>query len=257
MKVNNAWVIGKRGLEDLVENLKENMKKYFSLDKKNPDVVAAIGGEGTVFRAVKEYPNSAVLPFRKASFGALSQLNESDALMALEKIKRGEYIIEKVMRLEVEYKDINAWGINDVCVLRDDENANRFRIFSDGKDVYGDELMGDGILGATPYGSTGYNRTAGGPVLKKNENKFVITPICSAYFNQRLVIENKNVLKRVEESKTFPDNKEVVIKFSRDIRNKIVPDGRQEERKYIDIKAGDEVVIRKSKEKSKLLRILQ
>lgn len=257
MKISSVWVIGKKGLEDSVENFKHVAKRYFNLKDKRPDIVATIGGEGTVFRAVKEYPNSVVLPFRKLSFGALSQLDESDALMALEKIKKGEYVVENIMRLEIKYKGLKAWGINDVCVLRDDENANRFRVFSDNEDVYGNELMGDGVIGATPYGSTGYNWTAGGPILNRNESRFVITPVCSAYFNQRLVIENRNVMKKAEESKIFPDNKEVVIKFSRDIRNKIVPDGRQEERVYVDIKAGDKVIIRKSKENSKLLRILQ
>ena len=245
------WAIGKPG----VESLRETIKKYFDLNEKNPEVIAVLGGDGSIFRAAKEYPNSAILPFRKLSFAALSQLNESDVLTALEKIKEGNYYIEDVMRLEVEHKDFKAWGINDIAIYRDDEIANRFRVFSDGKDVYGEELMGDGILTATPYGSTGYNWTAGGPVLKGNEKKFIITPICSAYFNKRLTIENRNVMERVEESKVFSDDKEIVVKFFRDIRNKIVPDGRKEERIYIDTKSGDELSIKVSKKYSKFLKI--
>jgi NAD+ kinase len=246
------WAIGKPG----VENLRETIRGYFDLDKKNPDVIAVLGGDGSIFRAAKEYPNAAILPFRKLSFAALSQLDEPDVETALKKVRKGEYHIEKVMRLEVKYKDFKAWGINDIAVYRDDENANRFRVFSDGKDVYEDELMGDGIIAATPYGSTGYSRNAGGPVLKRTERKFIITPICSAYFNRRFVIKDRNVMERVKESKIFSDDKEVVVKFFRDIRNKIVPDGRQEERLYANIKVGDEVTIRKAKEKSKFVKIL-
>jgi len=226
---------------------KHKMKFKICKAKAKFDILIVIGGDGTIFKATKDYPNSALLLIKRLSF---------PISIALEKIKRGEYKIEKVMRLEVKYKNFKAWGINDISVLRDDECANRFRVFIDGKNVFGDELMGDGVIVATPYGSTGYNWTAGGTVLKEDENKFVVTPICSAYFNKRFILKDKSVMKRAEGSKIIPDNKEVVIKFFRGIRNKIVPDGRKEERIYANIKAGDKVLIRKSKESSKFVKIL-
>jgi len=247
------WAIGKPGVKDV----RETIRKYFNLDEENPDAVAAFGGDGTVFRAAKEYSNAAILPIRKSSFVPVSQLNESDVVMALEKIKRGDSFIEKVMRLEAEYKNFKTWGINEIIVCQVDEQSNKFRVFSDGKDIYGYELSGDGIIAATPYGSTGHNQSARGPVLEGNEKEFVITTMDSKYFNRRLVIKKRTVMKVVEESKLIPDDKEVVIKFFRDIKNKIVPDGRKEERVYFDIKVGDEVKIRRAKENTKFLKILK
>ena len=223
------------------------MKFKICKTKSKFDILIVVGGDGTIFKAVKEYPNAALLPIKRLSFPISA---------ALEKIKRGKYKIKKVMRLEVKYKNFKAWGINDISVLRDDECANRFRVFIDGKNAFGGELMGDGVIVATPYGSTGYNWTAGGSVLKENENKFVVTPICSAYFNKRFALKNKSVMKRAEGSKIIPDNKGVVIKFFRGIRNKIVPDGRKEERIYANIKAGDKILIRRAKESSKFVKIL-
>jgi NAD+ kinase len=248
------WVLGKTGVN--VENLKEMVDKHFILDEKNPDVVIALGGEGTVFRAVKEYPNSSIFPLRKSSFGALSQSDESNALKALNRIKKGKYIIERIMRLEVKHKGFKIWGINDISVCRDDESANRFRIFLNGKDIYHDMLIGDGVLCATPYGSTGYNWTAGGSILRAGEKNFVLTPICSAYFNRRILIKNRNAMKKVVGSKIIPNNKEIAINFFRDIKNKIVPDGRIEERRYVSFKSGEKIIIRVSEETSKFLRIL-
>ncbi len=248
--IRSMWAIGKPG----VENIKETIRKYFNLDEKKPDVIVTLGGDGTIFRAAKEYSNASILPITKLSFGALSQLEESDVLMALKKIDRGEYNIEEVMRLEAEYKDFKTWGINDIVIYRNDENTNKFRVFSNGKDIFEDELSGDGIIVATPYGSTGYSQAAGGPILEGNEKMFVVTPICSKYFNKRLVIKNRNVMKVVEGSKLLPDDKEIVIKFFRDIKNKIVPDGRKEDRAYIDIKVGDEVIIRRAKENTKFVK---
>lgn len=129
MAIKSMWIIGKIGVEKNVENLKENISRYFILDKRNPDVVIALGGEGTLFKAVKEYPNSSILPVRKSSFGAFAQIEERDILKALKKIKEGKFSIENIMRLEVSHKRFKAWGINDISVLRDDESANRFRVF--------------------------------------------------------------------------------------------------------------------------------
>ena len=219
--------------------------------KADCDIVMVVGGDGTVFRAIRRYPNTAILPIKRLSHN----LDEFAIERALEKIEKGKYAIEKVMRLQFEYKDFKAWGINDIVISRDDENANRFRIFSNGKDLYGDEIMGDGVIAATPYGSTGYNWTAGGPILR-GKGKFVITPVCSAFFNRRFFTIDRNVSKRVEESKIFSDSKKIIIKFFRNVRNKIIADGIQENRFYINIKSGDKILIRKAKENSKLVKIL-
>ena len=252
--IKSMWILGKIGTEKEVESLKKEIGKRFILNKKNPDVIIALGGEGTVFKAAKSYPNSCILPIRKSSFGAFSQIDDSRAIKALNRIKKGKYFIEKAMRIDVRFNGFKSWGINDIVIHRESENANRFRVFSNGKDVYGDELMGDGVIISTPHGSTGYNWTAGGPILKENEKKFIVTPICSAYFNKRLSMKNRKVMKKVG-SVIFSKDKEIVIKFFRNIRNKVVPDGIENERHYFNIGSGDKVVIRASKNMNKFLRI--
>lgn len=254
--IRRVWVIGKDGIGKEVEKLKDDISRLFILDERSPDAVVALGGEGTVFRVVKEYPNSSIFPVRKSSFGALSQIGERDVMGALDNIKKGKCFIEKIMRIEARYKSFRVWGINDVSVLRDDESANRFRIFLNDKDIYKEVLIGDGVICATPYGSTGYNWTAGGTVLGTKEKKFVLTPICSAYFNKRIFVKDRSTMRRVVGSKVIPHNKEVVVKFLRDAKIKIVADGRKEERRYINIKSGDRIFIRLSKETSRFLRIL-
>jgi NAD+ kinase len=232
----------------VIEILKKHKMKFkICKAKAKFDIIIVVGGDGTFFKAAKEYPNAALLPVKR--------LNHPVSV-ALEKLRKGKYVIERVVRLEVKYKKFKAWGINDISVLRDDECASRFRVFVDGKDVFGDDIIGDGVIVATPYGSTAYNWTAGGPILKENEKKLVIMPVCSAYFNKRFFIKNRKVMERIEKGKIIPDNKEITIKFSRGIRNKIVPDGRKEERVYFNIKAGEKVLIRRVKESSKFVKIL-
>jgi NAD kinase len=240
----------KNEAKKIINILKRNKIKFdvcSKIKKVRYDIIIVVGGDGTVFRAVKEYPDASLLSIKrlKIPFSA-----------TLKKIKKREYKIEKVTRIEVLFGGIKRWGINDISVLRDDESASRFRIFINGRDAFGDELIGDGIIVATAYGSTGYNWTAGGAVLKENEKKLVVKPVCSAYFNKTCFIKNRKVMKRVEKSKIILDNKEVIIKFLRSSKNKIVPDGRKEERIYADIKAGNKIFIRKAKENSKFVKIL-
>jgi NAD+ kinase len=246
---SNNEPIYKNEAKKIIKILRKSKIKFevCSNKKAKYDILIVVGGDGTIFRAAKEYPNTALLSIKrlKIPFSA-----------ALEKIKKGKYKVEKITRLEAKYKNFKSWGINDISVLRDDECASRFRIFINGRDAFGDELIGDGIIVATAYGSTGYNWTAGGSVLKENEKKFVVKPICSAYFNKRYFVKNRNVMKRVEKSKIIPDNKEIIVKFSRGSENKIVPDGRKEERFYANIKAGEKILIRKTKENSKFVKIL-
>jgi NAD+ kinase len=232
-----------------VKKIKKILKDFgieFELCNKKSEynIIIVVGGDGTVFKAAKEYPKAALLPIKRL---------KQPPSIALAKIKKGSYACENTMRLEARFKNFKGWGMNDIVICRDDENANRIRIFSGGKDVYGDIIIGDGVIIATPYGSTGYNWSAGGPVLRNK--KIVITPICSSYFNKRFTIKGRFVKKRAE-SKIVSDDKEITLKFFRDIRNKIVLDGREEERIYFSAKQGDKVTIRESKENSKLVRIL-
>jgi len=231
----------------ILKKHKMDFEIYNKIRKAKCDILIVVGGDGTIFKATKEYPNAMLLPIKRLK-------PRSSISKILEKIKKGEHNVEKFMRLEVIFKGLKRWGINDIVVFRDDENANRFRIYSDGKDIYGDEIIGDGVVVATPYGSTGYNWAAGGPVLKENEKKFVVTPICSSYFNKKLIAKNRFVKKKIERSKIIPDNKEIVIKFFRNLKNKIIPDGRNEERVYANIKTGDKLLIRKSNRYSKFIK---
>jgi NAD+ kinase len=249
--IRRMWAEGKPG----VEYLRDKIKEHFSLEEKKPDVVALLGGDGTILENAKKYPESPLLPFRKLSFGALADLEETDIDMAFEKLRKGEYEIEEVMRLEVEYKDLKTWGLNDIVIHRDDEFANKFRVFCDGLDTYDGELIGDALIVATPLGSTGYNWTAGGKILSKCEGKFIVTPICCAFFNRTIYQKGRRVMEKVEGGKTFSDDKEVIVVFNRDVKNKIVPDGRQKERLFINIEVGDEIAIRRAEKNSKFVRI--
>jgi NAD kinase len=250
--VADLWVMGKEGVEEIKRAV---MRQGLHLNADNPEVVLVLGGDGSILRANRKFPESSILPIIKNSFGGLGELGQDQLGYALGRIKKGDYEVEEVMRVEAQYKDFKTWGLNEVTVYRDDEFCNRMRVKSAGKDVFGHELIGDGIIACGPAGSTGYNYVAGGKVLKKTDRKFEVTPICSSYISDN-VVNGRRVLTRINGGKVFNEGDEVIVEIERDIRNKIVPDALKEERKYFDFKAGDYVTFRSAKTNSRFVKIM-
>lgn len=251
-ELKGMWAVGKPGVEDIRKSIE---KAGSELNQQNPEMVVVLGGDGSILRAGRDFPNSSLLPVIKESFGGLADLRHSQFDYALEKVRKGEYRIDEVLRVEVQYKDFKTWGLNEVAVSRDDEQCNRMKVFADGKDLYEKELIGDGILACTASGSTGYCYSAGGDVLERTERKFEIVPLYCNYMGNE-VVNGKRVLTRVTGGKVFPEGKEVIVSYNRKIRNKIVPDSIQKERRYFDFDIGDEIIIRASKENGKFVKIL-
>ncbi len=227
----------------------------FDVTKESPEIVFVLGGDGTFYRSARTFPNSALLLVRSSSFGALAEIEEKEMKYAIDKIRTDQYRVENAMRLEMQFKDKKTWGLNDVIVFRDDESANRFRVYCDKQEVFKGRMVGDGIIASTPLGSTGYNWSAGGPVLNGDEKEYLITPMDSLYLDKTIVVNGRRVLQKVEETKRIPDHKEVILEFERPLKNKITPDGRQAERIFIDVEKGDQLYIRKAKEFSKFVRL--
>lgn len=172
----------------------------------NVDWIVVLGGDGSMLRAAK----SAVrydLPLLGINLGRLGYTAEleKDELELLEKIGKGEYIIERRMTLFVERVEASGRqtlcesALNDVVVARGGySKIVDLKLCADGKAVR--TIRSDGIIFATPTGSTAYSMTAGGSVLDPTLECICATPICplSGYarpivFSGNSVLELENV----------------------------------------------------------------
>lgn len=249
------WAVGKSGVDKIRKMM---MDAGLPMNPETPDIVITFGGDGTMLRANRDFPDSKILPVVHESFGGAADLNPArveNIENVLEKLRREEYSVENRMNVEVQYKNFKTTALNEVVIYRDDEKCNRMRIVSEGKDLYGVELIGDGIIASTSTGSSGYCRCADGIILKETERIFEITPMYSQYKGDE-IINYRRVPTNVRESKLLPEGKEVIITYSRDIRNKIVPDSLQDERQYFDFKSGDYVTVRAAKKDTKFVKLL-
>ena len=142
-----------------------------------PDVLVVLGGDGTILRAVREFPGVPVLGFNLGGLGYLSSVGEDDFPRALTMLAEGRYRVSSRTMLAVSKSgEAPRYALNDVVVMREmtGHAAVLDLLFDDRAAV---RYMADGLVFATPTGSTAYSLSAGGPVLMPDSNSFVITPM--------------------------------------------------------------------------------
>ncbi|MCL2591869.1 MAG: NAD(+)/NADH kinase [Defluviitaleaceae bacterium] len=144
--------------------------------------IVVLGGDGTMLSAARNFAkyNVPLIGINLGTLGYLTAADKKEGLLALEKIAKNDYKIEKRMMLEVtiDGKKSDHIALNDICVLRNSiSKIISLKIWAN--DEYIDKYRADGIIVSTPTGSTAYNLSAGGPILKPDIELITITPICS------------------------------------------------------------------------------
>src|ERR1051326_891655 len=160
------------------------------------DAVVVAGGD----RGILDYFHKVVTQsapvlgiYETEATGFLAQLELRELPRVVNKLKLGEYEIEEAMRLavNVDGKDVEP-VLNDVAVFPNKSATLMEHILQiDGKDVWNDKS--DGVIIATPAGSTAYSMSAGGPMVLRKSQVFVIVSVNSLDNTRRpLVISNES-----------------------------------------------------------------
>lgn len=164
-----------------------------SLSQDAPDLVIALGGDGTMLRAARLAHGSDAL-LLGANLGTLGYLTETDpqgVRAVVEKILAGEHEIEERMMVSSVSDDPAMTeprvGLNEVLV----ERSDRHRMVR--LDVrIGSERLGtfnaDGVIVATPTGSTAYAMSAGGPIISPRAECLVVVPVSAHMVFARPVV---------------------------------------------------------------------
>lgn len=211
---------------------------------RSSDLLITFGGDGTILHLAKlaALNRIPVLGINMGSLGFIAELEASELEM-LRKLKDWNFEMESRMMLDVtvtrDGKQVyNNLGLND-AVIREGPISHviHLSIASDAHHLA--DISGDGVIIATPTGSTAYSLSAGGPVMEPVAQAMVVCPICthnmrfSSYVlspEHTLSIElerngRKPVYLCVDESRAFP------------------------------LKQDDQVLVRKSKYVTKLVRL--
>ncbi len=131
--------------------------KNFTIVKENPNFIVSYGGDGTVMKSESIFPGVPKIVLRNSLIcKKCSPLTNEEVL---NKIIKGDYVVEELIKLEAVVKKQVLIGFNEVMVHNRDPRAGiRYTVTINGKKI-DKEIIGDGIVVATPYGSTGYYRS--------------------------------------------------------------------------------------------------
>ncbi len=205
------------------------------LEKMKTDLIITIGGDGTILRACVSIPKPEppLLAINMGVRGFLTEVEPKNAFTAVDKCLKGEFKIEKCMKLAVKADETRfPDALNEVLVSADEPAKLLYaRILKDKEPIL--SCQADGLMVATQTGSTGYSLSAGGPVLDPGVNAFVLTPICSLSVFRSIV---------------FPANSKLTIVVERPKKFLVVIDGQH--RRIITSKASNITVTRSPYETS-------
>ncbi|REJ67501.1 MAG: NAD(+)/NADH kinase [Planctomycetota bacterium] len=184
------------------------------LSKLHADLAIVLGGDGSILRAARQlgYDQIPVLGVNLGRLGFLADLSIKELLAQLPAICDGEYKLVNHMMLECQVVRgadhdrpevvCQQLGLNETAVMA----GGQFALQE--VDLYVDEgwvttYSCDGLIVSTPVGSTAHSLSAGGPILRKDVQAFVITPIAAHTLTVRPIVDTagRTYEMRVAESK--------------------------------------------------------
>jgi NAD+ kinase len=159
------------------------------------DLAIVLGGDGSILHAARQMGSRQVpvLGVNLGKLGFLADLSAAELVDALPDVCGGNCrIVEHLMfQCEVIRSGTQlhrCLGLNEAAIL----SGPPFSLLD--IDLYVDSdwvttYSCDGLIVSTPVGSTAHNLSAGGPILRKNLQAFVISPISPHTLTVRPVVD--------------------------------------------------------------------
>lgn len=202
--------------------------KILSKEDKNPDLIVCYGGDGTLLLAERMDPGIPKVGIRNSQICNICRHETRDTVLQL--LKEGKYHIGEHNKIEAYCHDKKIMALNDIIIGHYHINtALRFKVFVDDL-PYGGEFLGDGVIIATPIGSTGYYQA-----------------ITRSNFQEGIGVAFSNTVNIIGHI-VLNDKVKIKILITRG-PGKLSYDN---DKSILNLKDGDEVIVQKSKQISRL-----
>jgi NAD+ kinase len=141
-----------------------------------PDVILAIGGDGTILRAL-QLSEGEILGINSGSLGFLAEVYANEVETFLARVVRKDYKVEERQRLKVTVDGQRLFDcLNEVVVhTANVAKIRHFAVYLDGTLV--SQVRADATILATPTGSTSYSMSVGGPIVDPRVPAIIMTAI--------------------------------------------------------------------------------
>lgn len=153
------------------------------------DLVVALGGDGTVLRALCEFPDIPVVGINFGHLGFLTAADENDLDRRIDDLFRGKYTVEQRLVLRTQYKNQTYLAINEL-VVKAMTKMVAVDVHVDGHFLH--TYRGDGVILGTPTGSTSYLMSTGSSIVMPTVDCFILNGINEHRFSSRGLVLNGN-----------------------------------------------------------------
>ncbi len=210
-------------------------RKGMPLSHMKVDVILAIGGDGTILRAL-QLSDSRVLGINSGSLGFLAEVNAEDVDRYLDRTIQGDFKVEERMRLKVTADGERLFDCTNEAVVHTAQIAKirHFEIRIDEEIV--ERVRADGIIVATPTGSTSYSMSAGGPIVDPHLDAMIVTAIAP--------------FKPASRPHVFPASAQIHVRLVKPKECLLVMDGQHES----SLKGSEDVALTASERRAKFIR---
>ncbi len=199
------------------------------------DLVIAMGGDGTVLKALELCRDCPVLAINFGTVGFLTAGDRNDLEEIVSKLVAGDYLVSERMALACRYPAGEIRAVNEVMV-RSSNRLGFTDVFIDGTKIR--TIVGDGVVVGTPTGSTAFLLSAGAPIVMPDVRCLILDGINEHNFTSRTLI--------------IPPDSEIRLHISPETREPevyLTSDGRQ----LVKLSPGDDIHIRRAETTAKLI----
>lgn len=232
-----------KNIETVVEDDKAKTlgaPPFSSINPNEIDIFITMGGDGSILRVAHQYSHldAAILGINLGHLGFMADVKIADIAPGLDNLVNNRFTIQERLMIEGESSSGKEFfAIND-CVLHRARNPSLVEITIHVDNLFLNTFEADGVIIATPNGSTAYSLAAGGPIVSPDIEAIVITPICPHTISNRPIVLTPSQNIRIE----YKGRKEPI---------EFVTDGLY----HFEMKVGDQIQLRKSPKKFKLVNL--
>ena len=182
-------------IEQFADIVYEDFDYQSDLSQHEADMAIVLGGDGSILRAARQMQHRQlpVLGVNLGKLGFLADIQPFELEQSLRCVLNARYqLIDHLMMqcqvFENEKLVAEGLGLNELAILGGPPfNIQQMDLRVDG--MLATSYTCDGLIVSTPVGSTAHNLSAGGPILRKNLQAFVISPISPHTLTVRPIVD--------------------------------------------------------------------
>lgn len=203
-------------LEQHAEILHVDQHFEYQFESCSADFVVVLGGDGSILQAARQMGRFQlpVLGVNLGRLGFLAALPPDRLIDVWPEVCSGRYSITKHLMFDCEVYEGDMLvhrllGLNEASILGGPPYSMlQIELFIDS--MLATTYACDGLIISTPIGSTAHNLSAGGPILRKNLQAFVISPISPHTLTMRPVVDTSDRIFEIRINTDHPSANVVV-----------------------------------------------